>query len=70
MNTWVYDFMTSWGGMGDRPIDDERINIMLSRKLHIELMETKPYEEDVQSWADYVLAEGLHAVQAQREEEQ
>ena len=55
--------------MGDRPIDDERINIMLSRKLHIQLMKTKPYEEDVQSWADYVVSEGLHAIEDQREEE-
>jgi len=50
--------------------DSDRINVMISRELHQALVETQPYEENLQQWADYVVSEGLHAVEAQREEDQ
>jgi len=50
--------------------ESDRINVMLSRELHQALVESKPYEEDLQQWADYIMSEGLHAVKAQREEEE
>jgi len=50
--------------------ESDRINVMLSRELHQALVETQPYEEDLQQWADYVVSEGLHSVEAQREEDQ
>jgi len=47
--------------------ETERVNVMLSRELHQALIESKPYEEDLQQWADYIVSEGLHRLEAQRE---
>jgi len=50
--------------------EPDRVTIAVQRDLHKALIEAKPYGETVRDWTDYVVAEGLHAVEAQREEEE
>jgi len=49
--------------------EPDRVTIAVERDLHRALLDMKPYGETVRDWTDYVLSEGLHAVEAQREEE-
>jgi hypothetical protein len=50
--------------------DEEAVRIAIRRDIHQQLVETRPYEETLREWSSYVIAEGLHAVEAQREEDQ
>jgi len=50
--------------------DEEAVRIAISPEMHEQLVETRPYEETLREWSSYVIAEGLHAIEAQREEEQ
>ena len=49
--------------------DEEAVRIDISPEMHKQLVETRPYEETLREWSSYVIAEGLHAIEAQREEE-
>jgi len=49
--------------------DNHAVRIAIDMEQHKALSKTKPYEETLRDWSSYVIAEGLHAVEAQREEE-
>jgi hypothetical protein len=49
--------------------DEEAVRIAISPEMHQQLVETRPYEETLREWSSYVIAEGLHAIEAQRDEE-
>jgi len=49
--------------------DEEAVRIAISPEMHEQLVQSRPYEETLREWSSYVIAEGLHAIEAQREEE-
>jgi hypothetical protein len=49
--------------------EEERVTIAVDRAVHRELVFTQPYGENLRDWASYVISEGLHEVEAQREED-
>jgi hypothetical protein len=50
--------------------DNHAVRIAIDMKQHKALTKSKPYQETLRDWSSYVIAEGLHAVEAQREEEE
>jgi hypothetical protein len=50
--------------------DNHAVRIAIDMEQHKALTKSKPYEETLRDWSSYVIAEGLHAIEAQREEEQ
>jgi hypothetical protein len=50
--------------------DNHAVRIAIDMEQHKALTKSKPYEETLRDWSSYVIAEGLHAVEAQREEDQ
>jgi hypothetical protein len=50
--------------------DNHAVRIAIDMEQHKALTKSKPYEETLRDWSSYVIAEGLHAVEAQREEEE
>lgn len=52
--------------MGD---DELAIRIAISPAQHKALQLSKPYDETLREWSNYVISEGLHAIEAQRGEE-
>jgi len=49
--------------------DNHAVRIAIDMEQHKALTKSKPYEETLRDWSSYVIAEGLHAIEAQREEE-
>jgi len=50
--------------------DQHAVRIAIDMEQHKALKQSKPYEETLREWSSYVIAEGLHAIEAQREEEE
>jgi hypothetical protein len=49
--------------------DNHAVRIAIDMEQHKALKLSKPYEETLREWSNYVISEGLHAIEAQREEE-
>jgi len=50
--------------------DNADVRIAIDMEQHKALTKSKPYQETLRDWSSYVISEGLHAIEAQREEGQ
>jgi hypothetical protein len=49
--------------------DKHAVRIAIDMEQHKALTMSKPYEETLREWSTYVISEGLHAIEDQREED-
>jgi hypothetical protein len=49
--------------------DKHGVRIAIDMEQHKALKLSKPYEESLRDWASYVISEGLHEIEAQRQAE-